>query len=72
MTEIVENNNKFTNLDLKIMQNWDLDKKIATSLTRIAEFNTHFNNKTYILLLQMLSYLNVLNRFTNFLTPKIY
>jgi hypothetical protein len=50
MTEIAENNNKFTNLDLKIMQNWDLDKKIATSLTRIAEFNTHFNNKTYILL----------------------
>ena len=26
---------KFTNDDLKVMQSWDLDRKIATSLTRI-------------------------------------
>ena len=49
MSDTIENKNKFTNLDLKTMQNWDLDRKIAASLARIVEFNTHFGNKTYIL-----------------------
>lgn len=40
--------NKFTNDDLKTMQSWDLDRKIATSLTRIAEFYAKFPHKTYI------------------------
>ena len=30
------------------MQGWDLDRKIATSLTRIAEFANHFNNQVYV------------------------
>ena len=48
MSDTIENKNKFTNLDLKEMQNWDLDRKIATSLARISEFNAHFPHKTYI------------------------
>lgn len=30
------------------MQDWDLDRKVATSLTRIAEFANHFNNQVYV------------------------
>lgn len=40
---------KFTNADLKIMQSWDLERKIATSLTRIAEFYNQFPHKIYVL-----------------------
>lgn len=40
---------KFTNNDLKAMQNWDLDRKIATSLTRIAEFYAKYPHKIYVL-----------------------
>ena len=39
---------KYTNEMLKEMQSWDLDRKIATSLTRIAEFANHFNNQVYV------------------------
>ena len=53
MSENIENKgktkqNKFTNADLKRMQAWDLDTKIATSLTRIAEFYSEYPNKIYI------------------------
>lgn len=34
--------NKFASEDLKVMQNWDLDRKIEVSLTRIAEFYAKF------------------------------
>ena len=40
---------KFTNDDLKTMQGWDLDRKIATSLTRIAEFYVKYPHKIYVL-----------------------
>ena len=43
-----KNNNKFTNDTLKEMQSWDLDRKIATSLTRIAEFYNYFPHKIII------------------------
>ena len=33
---------------LKEMQDWDLDRKIATTLTRIAEFANHFDNQVYV------------------------
>ena len=39
---------KYTNEMLKEMQSWDLDRKIATSLTRIAEFANHFDNQVYV------------------------
>ena len=41
--------NKFTNDDLKTMQSWSLDRKIATSLTRIVEFYTKYPHKIYVL-----------------------
>ena len=47
MTEQIEK--KYTNEMLKEMQSWDLDRKIATSLTRIAEFANHFNNQVCVL-----------------------
>lgn len=40
---------KFTNDDLKRMQSWDLDRKIAVSLTKIAEFYSKFPHKIYVL-----------------------
>lgn len=40
---------KFTNDDLKTMQNWNLDRKIATSLTRIAEFYAKYPHEIYVL-----------------------
>ena len=40
---------KFTNDDLKVMQSWDLNRKIATSLTRIAEFYAKYPHKIYVL-----------------------
>ena len=39
---------KYTKEMLKEMQGWDLDRKIATTLTRIAEFANHFNNQVYV------------------------
>jgi len=39
---------KFTNDDLKTMQNWNLDRKIATSLTRIAEFYAKYPHEIYV------------------------
>lgn len=33
---------------LKEMQDWDLDRKIATTLTRITEFANHFDNQVYV------------------------
>lgn len=41
--------NKFTNDDLKTMQSWDLDRKIATSQTRIIEFCRKYDDKIYVL-----------------------
>ena len=43
-----ELSNKYTNDDLKRMQAWDLDTKIAVSLTRITEFYNKFPHKIYI------------------------
>ena len=40
--------NKFTTEDLKVMQQWDLEQKIAVSLTRIAEFYSKFPHKIYV------------------------
>lgn len=40
---------KYTNDDLKTMQNWSLERKLEVSLTRILEFSAHFNNKIYVL-----------------------
>ncbi len=40
---------RFTNEDLKVMQNWDLDHKIEVSLTKIAEFYAKFPLKIYVL-----------------------
>ena len=39
---------QFTNEDLKVMQNWDLDRKIEVSLTRITEFYAKFPLKIYV------------------------
>lgn len=55
-----ENNNessgngktKFTSEQLKEMQAWDLDKKIAVSKTRIIEFYEHFKDKIIVLISQ--------------------
>lgn len=43
-----QNKTKFTNEDLKRLQAYDLDKKIALTLTRIAEFQAKFPHKIYI------------------------
>lgn len=40
---------KFTNEDLKTMQSWDLDRKIAVSLTKIAEFHAKYPHEIYVL-----------------------
>lgn len=48
MSETNQTQNQFTNERLKEMQSWDLDRKIATTLTRIAEFANHFNNQVYV------------------------
>lgn len=43
------NNKKYTNKDLKEMQEWDLTRKIQVSKARIIEFSEKFNNKIYVL-----------------------
>lgn len=48
--------NKFTNEDLIAMQNWDLDRKIAVSLTKISEFYNHFPHKIFVLRYVILYY----------------
>ena len=45
-----DNKKKYSIDDLKRMQSWDLDTKIAVSLTRITEFYNKFPLKIYILL----------------------
>lgn len=40
---------KFSNSDLKTMQSWDLEHKIAVSKTRIIEFYNAMYNKINIL-----------------------
>lgn len=40
---------KYTNDDLKTMQGWDLDRKIAVSLTKIAEFHAQYPHEIYVL-----------------------
>ena len=39
---------KYTNEMLKEMQSWDLDRKIATTLTRISEFVNRYPNGVYV------------------------
>ena len=57
---------KYTNEDLKLMQNWSLDRKIQVSLTRISEFGLKMENKIYILTSVYLSLkLWILNPFFN-------
>lgn len=40
---------KYTIEDLKIMQNWPLDRKIMVSQAKILEFGAKFEDKMYIL-----------------------
>lgn len=40
--------NKHTSEDLKIMQSWDLDRKIQVSQTRIMEWYNHFEGQVYV------------------------
>ena len=40
---------KYTIQDLKIMQNWPLDRKIMVSQAKILEFGAKFEDKMYIL-----------------------
>ena len=44
-----ESNYKYTNDELKRLQNMSLEDKIALSLTRIAEFYNRFPDKIYTL-----------------------
>lgn len=66
--------NKFTNEQLKTMQNWNLERKIAVSKTRIIEFYNEFYDKTNNLitcysLLFSLSYISK-SKIKNFLDAK--
>lgn len=45
------NTSLFSNNDLKEMQSYPLERKIAISLTKIAEFKNKFPLKIYILLI---------------------
>lgn len=49
MQNDLKNSNKFTSEQLKEMQNWDLERKVAVSLTRIMEFYNEFYDKNNIL-----------------------
>lgn len=40
--------NEFNNEYLKTMQSWDLDRKISTSLSKIAEFYNKFQHRIYV------------------------
>lgn len=40
--------NKHTNEDLKIMQSWDLDRKIQVTKTRLIEWYTKWDGKCYV------------------------
>lgn len=46
MIEISEN--KYTKEDLKIMQNWSLERKIRVTQTRILEWYNHWQGKVYV------------------------
>lgn len=39
---------KYTREDLKIMQSWDLDRKIQVTQTRIMEWYNHFEGQVYV------------------------
>lgn len=58
-----QNKTKFTNDDLKKLQAYDLDKKIALTLTRIAEFQAKFPHKIYILTVVCISCIPLLYHF---------
>lgn len=60
-SKTLNSNNKFTNEDLKTMQSWDLDHKIAVSLTRIAEFYAKFPHEIYVLCVLIILILSCLN-----------
>lgn len=40
--------NRHTNEDLKIMQNWSLERKIRVTQTRIMEWYMKHNGKVYV------------------------
>ena len=40
--------NAYTNEDLKVMQNWDLNRKIQVAQTRIMEWYMKHDNKCYV------------------------
>lgn len=49
--ETSENGHKYTSEDLKIMQNWPLERKIQVTQAKILEFCEKFDNKIYVLFL---------------------
>lgn len=44
----LDNNNKYTSEDLKIMQGWSLDRKIQVTQTRIMEWYIHYEGQVCI------------------------
>ena len=44
----MEQETKYTSEDLKIMQSWDLERKIRVTQTRIIEWYTRLNGKVYV------------------------
>ena len=44
----LDNNNKYTNEDLKIMQGWNLERKIQVTQTRLLEWYQKNDNKCYV------------------------
>lgn len=45
---MTERENAYTREDLKIMQSWDLERKIRVTQTRIIEWYQHFNGEVYV------------------------
>lgn len=64
--DIKSKQNRFTNEDLKEMQKWDLEHKIAVSLTRISEFYACYPNQIYVLIYikRTFEFSSVLNKAT--------
>lgn len=49
INKLSKKENKYTPEDLKIMQNWSLERKIQVTQAKILEFCTKFDNKIYVL-----------------------
>lgn len=45
---MTERENAYTREDLKIMQSWDLERKIRVTQTRIMEWYQHYDGKVYV------------------------